>query len=77
MLDDPGRDLELIGDFIYGEVLLVHRQDLVERRQELRGKRPPRRLTFSRLKVIDDRPRLVSETQSIAYRPCERELVAP
>ena len=77
MLDYPGRDLELIGDFIYGEVLLVHSQDLVERRQELRGERPPRRLTFRRLEVIDDRPRLVSETQSIAYSPCERELVAP
>ena len=77
MLDYPGRDLELIGDFIYGEMLLVHRQDLVERRQELRGKRPSRRLTFRRLKVIDDRAQLVAETQSIADSPCERELVAP
>ena len=77
MLDYPGRDLELIGDFIYGEVLLVHRQDLIERRQELRGKRPSRRLTFRRLKIIDDRAQLVTETQSIAYSPRESKLVAP
>ena len=77
MLDYPGRDLELIGDFIYGEVLLAHRQNLVERRQKLRGKRPSRRLTFRRLKIVDYRPRLVAETQSITYSPCERELVAP